>query len=197
MDLGALENKITVLIDLDDTVWDLLSNWVWYLNKIHNLNVKVSDINDWDMQKFYPTLTLEEITEPLTWMSLWHHLRPKEDAIKYIKKINDIADIYFVTATDYRNIEYKIYLLQKYFPFIPINKLIITQNKNMIKGDIIIDDYINNLKDRDNLGILMTAMHNRNVDISNYPNIVRKDNWKDIYDYILKVRGILDYVDSI
>ena len=172
-----------ILIDLDDTIWDLLSTWVFYLNKIYNLNVKVEDIKEWDMRKTFTTLTNEQIVEPLTWLSLWNNISPLPDAVEVVKKLSVDNEIYFVTATDYRNVCFKAELLNKYFPFIPIKNLIIAQNKDMILGDILIDDHIENLKNRSR-GILITSAFNKNLDVSSYTNMIRLDNWIEIYRYI-------------
>ena len=173
-----------ILIDLDDTVWDLLSTWVAYLNYIYKVNVKYEEITEWDMQQFFPNLTVEQIHAPLIMPSFWKHIRPREDAVKYIEKLSKDNEIYFVTATDYRNIPYKIDILKEYFPFISIDNLIITQDKTMIKGDILIDDNVDNLKDR-RWGLLYTAQHNKNIDILKYPeSIIRVYNWKGIFHFI-------------
>ena len=47
---------LTVLIDMDDTLEDLCSEWVKYLNNKHGTSVKHSDITDWDMTKAFPSL---------------------------------------------------------------------------------------------------------------------------------------------
>lgn len=172
-----------ILIDLDDTVWDLLSVWVFYLNKIYNLDVKVSDIKEWDMKKTFTTLSNEQIIEPLTWMSLWDNITPFPGSVECVKELSFDNDVYFVTATDYRNIGFKVDLLRRHFPFISINNLIIAQNKDMILGDILIDDKVDNLKNR-NRGILITSTFNKNADISSFPNIIRLDDWLKILYYI-------------
>ncbi len=53
-------SRPTLLIDADDTLWSLIDPWTVALNEKYNLNVKSEDITDWDICRFYPTLTKEE-----------------------------------------------------------------------------------------------------------------------------------------
>jgi len=167
----------TLLIDLDDTIWDLCPTWLNFLNNKYNLDIKLEDVNQWDMKVLYPTLTENQIYEPLTFESFWNTVPVKEEAVLAIEELNNFFDIYFITATDYRNVRYKGEMIKKFFPFIPINKLIISHNKSMIQGDIIIDDNINNIQNR-KLGILFTAAHNRNIHTPEYKNVCRFSDWK-------------------
>ena len=182
-----------LLIDLDDTIWELLNPWIYYLNNRYNLNKSSYKIKNWDISVHFPEVKdKEKIYKPLTEKDFWKLIKPKKDAIYYINKLNDLVDIYFVTATNYKNIEYKINILQKYFPNISTEKLITCYNKNLIKGDLLVDDNINNIKDRQGKAILCTSVHNRNLDTSIYSHITRCNNWKDIYDYICKnyIKGL-------
>lgn len=178
-----------ILVDCDDTIWDLLDAWLDFLNKKYDKKVRAEDVLYWDMSLAYPDLEKQQIYEPLTDESLWKSVKPKFDAIKYIALLcQEGHEIYFVTATDYRNIQFKVKLLETYFPDVPICNLIITHHKNLIKGDILIDDYINNFKERD-CGILFTAPYNKEIDVRNY-GLHRCDNWEEIYNYINKIKPV-------
>ena len=41
--------KLTILIDMDDTLEDLLGAWVSYLNTQYGTNVHKEDIRQWDI----------------------------------------------------------------------------------------------------------------------------------------------------
>lgn len=176
-----------ILVDCDDTIWNLLDVWVDILNKRYGKTVKSTDVINWDMSLTYPDLEKYQIYEPLCEEELWKSIKPKFDAIKYIAELcKEGHEIFFVTTTDYRNIQYKIKLLETYFPDVPIENVIITYHKDMIIGDILIDDYINNFKNRDS-GILFTAPYNKDIDVEKL-GLHRCDNWEDIYNYINKIK---------
>ncbi len=58
-------SDITILIDIDDTLIELLPAWCKWLNNLYSLNVKPGEVTDWNIAKFFPTLTKEQIFEPL------------------------------------------------------------------------------------------------------------------------------------
>ena len=174
-----------ILVDMDDTIEDLLPTWLEYLNHLYGLNVSAKDIDDWDMKLYFPTLTKEQIYEPLNRKDFWSKVEPKQDAIHYMKKLyNEGYRIYVCTASDYRTIQDKYeFIIQRYFPFITWDKMIITYNKQMIKADYLIDDGIHNLENGDFTKILFTAPHNKNYDaVKN--GMYRVSNWAEIYNII-------------
>ena len=170
-----------MLVDMDDTIEDLLVAWLDWLNKKYKLNVQVDDVNEWDMTKHFPTLTKKQIYEPLTIEDFWLTVKPKEDAIEYLNKLNDEGfDIYIVTATDYRNIFWKFkYILIPYFPFIKDDHIITIHNKNLLIADVIVDDNPKNLMGNVNCKILFNANHNKS-----YKFNTRADNWEQCYSII-------------
>ena len=54
-----------VLCDADDTIENLYETWVNYLNFQYGTNVAASDVVDWDISKFFPELTKEQIYAPI------------------------------------------------------------------------------------------------------------------------------------
>lgn len=178
-----------ILIDCDETIWNLLEAWVSVLNKRYNENVLWQNVNTWDMSAVYPNLTKQQIYEPLCEEELWELVKPKFDAVKYVPKLYEEGhEVYFVTSTDYRNIKFKVKLLEDFFPDIPIQNLITTYHKNLIKGDILIDDYINNFKGVDG-GILFTAPYNKDIDVESL-GLYRCNDWEEIYNHINDIKLI-------
>lgn len=57
--------------------------------------------------------------------------------------------------------------------------MIITANKQMIRGDVLIDDGVHNLEGGSYKKILMTAPHNRNYD-AEANGMIRVSNWTEI-----------------
>ena len=178
-----------ILVDIDNVLVHLTTAWVKYLNKMHDLNVDAEDIRDWEIAKFFPSLTKEEVMEPLTIESFWKTVDVDVKSLLYLRKLYDEGhEIYIVTATDYRNIKAKVdYILKPYFPFINLDHLIISHDKAMIKGDVLIDDYINNLLGGDYIGILLTASHNKHINVNDFANIYRAVDWLEVYEIIQKL----------
>ena len=110
---------MVIVTDFDSVMNYLLEAWLIKLNSTYNLNVQYEDVVNWDMQLAYPTLTAEQIYEPLSQEFFWKNVPPQYDAIYYIQKlIEDGHKVYVCTATKYTNVVakfdnclFKVYLL--------------------------------------------------------------------------------------
>ena len=180
-----MNSKYTILIDMDDTIEDLVPAWVTWLNAKYNLNVDPNRVYEWEMTKVFPELTKQQIREPLSLEDFWKTVKPKPDAIKYIQKlIEDGYKIKIVTASYYNTLTYKVeHVLFKYFPFIMWEDVIVCYDKSMIKGTCLIDDAFHNLIGFSGARILMDSTHNRIYDERKF-NMLRMFGWEGIYNYI-------------
>ena len=119
-------------------------------------------------------------------------VKPLPGAVEYLKRLQDDGhDIYIVTTSNYLSLKGKMEnLLFKYFPFIKWDHVIITSNKQMIRGDVLIDDGVHNLEGGDYFKILMTAPHNRNYDAA-ANKMIRVDSWENIYRVISVLEDVI------
>lgn len=156
---------LTILVDMDDTIESLASAWVDYLNARHGTTTKLTDITSWDISKAFPTLTNEQVYAPLFEDDFWDWVKPIDGASEVLQKL--IADghkVLIVTTSNYHTLASKMErVLFKYFPFLTWNDVIITSHKQLVNGDILIDDGIHNLEGGNYFKILMTAHHNKNM----------------------------------
>ena len=74
-------------------------------------------------------------------------------------------------------------VLFKYFPFLSWDQVIVTTRKQMIRGDVLIDDGIHNLEGGQYKKVLMTAPHNIHYDAEAH-GMVRVNSWKEIEQVI-------------
>lgn len=180
--------KLTLLVDMDDTIEDLLGAWLTYLNQKHGTNVGKDDITQWDISAAFPSLSKQQVYEPILLNDFWKTVKPKDGAYDALEKmLADGHSIYIVTASNHETLHTKMEcVLFRYFPFLSWNNVIVTSNKQMIKGDILIDDGVHNLIGGEYVGILMDAPHNKN-----FPNdefgITRVYNWEDAYGVVTKM----------
>lgn len=175
----------TILVDLDDTLTDLCLAWCDWLNKKYNTSVSPEDIADWDIAKFFSPLTKDEIFSPLLLEEFWETVKPKVEASKYLERLCEEGyDIYICTATDYRTIRVKYEsIIQKYFPYISWEKIIVCNRKQMINADCLVDDGFHNLIGGTYKKILFSAPHNRIIDEHKF-GMVRVDSWQSVYKTI-------------
>lgn len=180
----------TILIDIDDTIENLCEIWVDWLNKEYGTSVKYNDITEWDMSKFFSNLTREQIFEPLYNPKFWDCVQPKPGAVEYVKKLIDEGyNVYLCTTADYKNVRLKFEnVIQKYFPYINWNQVIVASCKQMINADILVDDGLHNLENGNYIKILVSAPHNATYDAKGN-GMYRVDNWEEIYELIHSLIG--------
>ncbi len=120
---------------------------------------------------------------------VWKGIDILPNCVEVIKKLHDKGHlIHFVTATETANVHKKFRFLCRTFPFLNVRKrFITTQNKQMIKCDVLIDDYEKNLIGGDYQGILMNYPWNANFDDAAYDNIIRVNNW-------LEIEPVIDFI---
>lgn len=182
---------LTILVDMDDTIECLLDAWCGWLNRVHGTSVRSEDVTEWDVAKFFPSLTRDEIFAPLLKNEeFWTTVKPKPDAMEYLWKINEDGDqIYIITSSHFETIKPKFdCIIKRYFPWISWKNVIITSNKQMVSGDVLVDDGIHNLVGGNYEKILMTAPHNKSIDLSTLSDIRRADSWSDVYSIIQEIK---------
>jgi len=181
---------LTVLVDMDDVLENLCDTWLSVLNERHGTSVGVEDIQEWDITKFFPSLTRKEVFRPLEEKDTWIRVKPCQGACEYTKKmIEDGHRVIVVTASNpgSKAVSYKFkYVLFKYFPHFSYKDVVIATQKQLIKGDVLIDDNPANLENADYFGILVNRPHNRNYKIQS-GRMKRADTWDEIYRLICKL----------
>ena len=177
---------LTILIDMDDTIENLSEAWVAYLNHRYGTQVSYNQVKTWDMTKAFPMLTKEQIYTPLTENELWLWVKPKPGAANTLLKLMmDGHRLFIVTASAYQTLPVKLdKVLFTYFPFLRPEQVIITTQKQMIKGDVLVDDNPQNLIGGDFEKILMTAPHNQTYQ-ANQNGMYRVHRWEEAYEIIL------------
>ena len=181
---------MVILIDADGVLEDLTQKWVIYLNEKYGTSVRYEDVTEWDMTKNFPSLTREQVYGAELDDELYERLKPYDGAVQYVKKLMDDGHtVYVVTTSPYQILKVKTEkVLLKYFPFLTWKNVIVTSDKKLIKGDILIDDGIHNLLGGDYLKILMSAPYNRDFDAGKN-GMIRVHNWKEIYEIISALCG--------
>lgn len=179
---------MTILVDMDDTIEYLLKAWVRGANETYGYDVAYDDITDWDVSRAFPGLSWEQVYKiPMT-PGFWRTVEPIPGAAETLKRLMDAGhEVLIVTATPFDSVPEKIsgYLFE-HFPFLSWDQVIITGKKQLIRGDVLIDDGLHNLEGGDYIKILMTAPHNRDYDAEKN-GMIRVHNWTEIEDVITRL----------
>lgn len=174
-----MDRKLTILVDMDEVINNLVEVWVSELNRTHELTVGVNDINQWELEPFFPTLTRADIYRPLNNKGIWKKLVPQKGCQEVLKKwIDNGHTVLITTSTFYKHIEEKVRWLKRYFPFLTWSDVIVTSKKYLIKGDVLIDDGLHNLTYGDFIKVIMTKPWNASFD-EKANSMFRINNWQE------------------
>lgn len=170
---------------MDDTIEYLGKAWVEYLNNRHGTSVQHSDLRFWDVSLAFPGLTNDQVYAPLYEDEFWKTVKPIPGAVEVLDKLmKDGHKVFIVTASTWQTLPSKMHnVLFKYFPYLTWDQVIVTSNKQLIMGDILIDDAPHNLENCWCAKVLMDAPHNQDFDEKSI-GAVRMNDWFDIYNYV-------------
>lgn len=181
--------SLTILIDMDDVLENLLECWVAELNRRYGTTVHPEEITNWLIGEFFPSLTKEELFAPLGDPTFWSLLSPMKDAPDVVcKLIDDGHRVRVVTSSHYKTVPAKMDWLFRHYPFLSWKDVIIAHDKKLINGDILIDDGVHNLENAQYKKLLFDQPHNRSYNAEEN-GMIRVYGWKEIYEIICRMTG--------
>ena len=190
--------KLTILVDMDDVLENLVECWVDELNKKCGSSLCEEDITDWRIAKFFPSLTNEDLFSTLNTAEFWGKIAPMQNAQDILKKlIDDGHTIRIVTASHYATVPAKIKRLLEMYPYLKWEDVIVASDKSLIFGDIMIDDGTHNLEVTCcGLAVLFDRPHNRSYN-DEAAGMVRVETWDEIYEVVSEFADMLSDEDEI
>ena len=177
-----------ILIDMDDTMEQLLRAWLRAVNKKYNRNAVYDEVRAWDVSKAYPGLTHDQVYGVLSEPGFWKTVEPMPDAPQVIRRLMDRGhEVFVVTASTYDTVHQRMEdHLFRHFPFLSPEQVIITFRKQLLQGDILIDDGVHNLEGGSYKKILVTAPYNEDYDAEGH-GMIRVNSWKEIEAAVLQL----------
>ncbi len=172
---------MTILIDMDDTIEHFRRAWVRGVNEKYGRDTSYEDVTSWDVSAAYPGLTREQVYEIPKQPGFWKNVEPMAGAAEVLQRLTDAGhELYILTSSPYASLQEKMdELLFRYFPFLSWRQVILAGSKQMVRGDVLIDDGVHNLEGGAYVRILMTAPHNRDYDaVAN--GMIRVHGWDEV-----------------
>lgn len=179
---------MVILVDMDDTIEQLIQAWVQGVNERYGRTAAYEDILSWDMSAAYPGLSKQEVYAIPMETGFWKTVKPIPGAAEALQRLIAAGhEIFIVTATEIESVPEKMNeVLFRYFPFLSRDHLIITSRKQMIRGDVLIDDGVHNLEGGSYYKLLMHAPHNQFYD-AEANGMIRVHNWDEIEAVIARL----------
>ena len=177
-----------ILVDMDDTIERLLEAWVRGVNRKYGTDASYDDVTSWDVSAAFPGLTWEQGYAVPMEPGFWRTVEPIPGAAESLRRLMQAGhEVFIVTATPCDAVPEKMNdLLFRCFPFLSWDHVIVTSHKQMIRGDVLIDDGVHNLEGGAYAKILMTAPHNRQYD-AEANGMIRVDNWTQVEEAIRRL----------
>lgn len=187
--------KKSIMIDMDEVI--VIGNFSNYLIEFLG-EVDFSKLNSQYRQDLIKGRE-EEFRKIYKYKNLYKndngdYISPLPNCVEVIKELNQIYDVYIVTAYIWKegvidpatNLKNKFEYLHYFFPFIDTKKFVFMSDKTKIKYDIGIDDRVYNLDSCDKK-LLFSEFRNKNLsnDDLEAQKIIRVDNWLDIKKNIM------------
>lgn len=177
--------KLTVLVDMDGIVTDLLQKWLEAINTKYNRNATVEDVTDWDVAKNEKLSDLSRkvyaiIQKP---MFFWD-LEPLDGSINALQAlVREGHDVMFLTAPASPNSAMeKMLWVAKHFPFIDHKNVILCHHKHLVKGDVFIDDKASGVEAYQEAhpdALVMTIKYPYNKHLEHHPKILTVGHYSD------------------
>ena len=136
--------KYTLLIDQDDVLAEYIQGVTQAYNEKYNTCISAKECVSWDLYQVFG----EEVETVMHEPDLFRKLEPVKDAIEVFKRLytSNLFEMYIVTAANAKSVPAKVEWIKEHLPFFPIDRVIICQRKNMIKGDFLLDDGMHNIE---------------------------------------------------
>ena len=137
-------------IDIDNTIVNTAETIVKYINDRLPVHLEMSDIKQYYIENALPEQFQWIVEAAFRDSVMWKQVQLVDGAYEYIKKLYDDGhELFFVTSASPENFRKKVSHLERVFDFLPEKYVwkhaINIQQKQMLKLDVMVDDYLDNL----------------------------------------------------
>lgn len=189
-------SKDVIIFDLDDVI--VIPDFLKIANEMADENKVFEDLKEYYIEEgfSFSEEQRELFYDELVKRNLYENAKLVDGAYDTLKELSKNYEIFIVSASIiYRRERLsgrvfcdKFNFIINNLPFINPNNIILTGKKDLICGKYMIDDKLENLIKNNNVKykILFTAYHNRDISSSELEknNIIRVDNYKQLYEFI-------------
>jgi 5'-nucleotidase len=172
-----------IIIDMDEVIADPMGEMIEWYRRGYGLDVDWDEMLGGSWIKGFPEQHQPLIRKRLESPGFFRNLPVMEDSVAVLEEMNRRYEIFIVSAAmEFPNsLKDKLDWLLEHFPFFSWRQLALCGSKDLVHGDVMIDDHVKNLKGFGGKKYLFTAAHN--LEITGYDRI---NNWKEAGEIFLK-----------
>lgn len=178
--------SLTILADVDDVTCDLVPAWLARYNRDYGDTLVPDDIKNWTMTDWVSEACGDKIYDYLKDPTLYDEVRPVSGAIHGVDALRRAGHrVVFVTSASGEGMGAKLAWLIRY-DFLPKHTYIhpdyvVAHDKNLIRGDMLIDDRYSNVVGFSGIKALFRRPWN-DSESSGYD--VRVYSWADVGRFV-------------
>lgn len=174
--------KQIILVDVDDTIAELVPEWLSHYNKIWHDNVSPKDIVDWDISKY---VKCGKVIYDLLTPDLYDSIKPVHHShwgINYLRLMG--YELIFTTSNfPISNAGRKYQWLNDNGFNVDLKHYMEAGDKSLIQCHFMIDDNIENIQRTSGTGILYEREWNKK-----FFNHMRMKNWQEIISFFEEIQ---------
>lgn len=175
-------------IDIDNVLVNTTECVLEYLNERTGLDLKLEDIKTYSIEDYVPEENRLLVPEAFESKYMWKKVDFINGATEVIRKLFEEGhEIYFATATLPENLKKKMNHLSRNLDFLGLDYIkkhtICITNKQLLRFDVMIDDYLGNLRgERTYESICLAYPWNEFTEEDEQDeHLYRAENWLKIY----------------
>lgn len=171
--------KKRLIVDMDGVLSDIYSQYLSYEFEDLKTRQDLNALNGIPGEEAFVNHSLYINSE-----GFFLTANPIEGSRSALEKLNRSYDVFVVSsATQFPfSLGEKMKWLEQYFPFIHWKQIVLCGSKELISGDIMIDDHFKNLDTFNGKTILFTQPHNANSPTKGH---ARVHHWAEIEELLL------------
>jgi len=154
-----------ILIDMDEVLVHTLDDWLYCYNHDYDDDKTIEDIKSWAVHDWIKPECGTKVYEYLALEDFFKHLMPIEGAVEGVKLLMELGhDVVIVSAcpiTAPGSYAEKLEWIKERMPFFPLKSFISCHRKDLVSGDVLLDDGAHNLKDFPGVAVCMDRPWNR------------------------------------
>ncbi len=170
--------KSQVLVDMDGVLADVYGQFIKMEYRDSGIRLNREDLCGKSEEEAFPSFN-RHVREA----GFFRTAPLMEDSVEGLKLLNDKYNVLIVSsATEFPgSLIEKQQWLNEHFPFITWEQMIFCGRKDSIKGNIMIDDHLKNLRYFEGRKVLFSQPHNMCVQDQMYQRVT---GWKDIMEML-------------
>lgn len=150
--------RFIIFTDMDEVIVQLMKSWLALYNRDYDDDKQPWDMIGWNVERWVKPECGKKMYDYLSLPNFFFDLEPYDGAVEGMRELHAKHDLFILTATPLeatRGLNDKMRWVKHHLPFFETNRIISCHHKQLLNGDILLDDGAHNLADFRGIAIKM------------------------------------------